>query len=135
MEEKITKSNNGSEQKPTSPDLKNHGPDASHANGTPTEKACSKDTFKTFLRKGEKDDGSEENIRYNFISKRYKAIRDATATGITVSMGGIVVMFSSGILLDSMKLAYSSLYFAAAGIASAMLLAANALYNNHGKQP
>lgn len=136
MNEKTSKYDNSPEQKSTTfSKIENGKADASSAfAGKPIEKAGIIERLMSFQRKDRNDGESGNAMRYNFISKRYGAVRDATATAITVSMGGMVVMFSSGILLDSMKLAYSSLYFAGAGIASALLLAANSLYFDHAKK-
>ncbi|MCL4387802.1 hypothetical protein M1567_01465 [Candidatus Marsarchaeota archaeon] len=134
MNEKTSKSNHSPEQKSaTFSKIERRETDIASAD-KPIGKAWSTDKLMPFQRKDQNDSESGNAMRYNFISKRYSAVRDATAIAITVSMGGMAVMLSSGMLFGSMKLAYSSLYFAGAGIASAMVLAANSLYFNHAKK-
>ena len=135
MNEKTSKLDHDSEQKSSQSNMENRRPNtASAVAEDKTTKAGINCISPSFLRKDNHSDESVTGIRYNFISKHYNAIRDAAATGMTVSMGSMAVALSSGVLFDSMKLVYSSMYFAAAGVASALLLTANALYNKRVQQ-
>ncbi|MEM0154669.1 MAG: hypothetical protein QW814_02435 [Methanothrix sp.] len=140
MNEKTLKFDHASEQKYTDKDVKNSEQKATtQPYAKPTAKTKIIGALSSFLRKDNSVSESrayagQSGINYNFIPKHSDAIRAATSIAVTASMGGMLVVFSSGVLLDSMKLAYSSLYFATAGMASALLLAANALYNKRANQ-
>jgi len=85
--------------------------------------------FKGLLRKDKTNSlrAENSNVTYNFLSKHSRAIKDFSLFAITGSMFGMTAAFTAGVLVNNTDVLNSSLYFAASGVLSAMLLTITSL--------